>query len=956
MSEKSFFHAFIVSRVALALGSVLVAGLSVVRADVIYTLNFLPANSAEEQQVANSVAEAVGIINQYGSFNKHWSVEYNAGIPTAQANYTGYMGYGGTRNTRVVFHEGAHTFGMGTTAEYASLISGGVWGGQYGNQAQFDTFNEFGDGLHGDGHAIWPGGFNYDNEDGFIERIWMLRIMAGIRADMGILSFTREAENELVHPGETAEFHVESPVANTYRWYKDGVALSNGGDISGATGATLRIANADVTDEGSYRCRVTGAGETLDSRPRQLFVDPWEQLGRWDMEGNVQDSVNGNHGTAFGSPTYVPGTDGQAINLDGVNDYIALPSAIGYAREMTVATWVRWDGGSDWQRIFDFGTGEYQNMFLTPRSGGGTMRLAFKDAINGVSSEQRINTTALPVGQWVHLAAVLNGGYATLYVNGTAVGDTAVPVTDPVDFLPTQNYIGKSQYNDPLFDGRIDDFRVYNHALNGSEIWNLWGQSANTAPTFTTNLIVLPAAVGSEAYFVQSLTNYIYDADGDPLSIAKIDGPAWLSVAGDGGLTGTPGFEDQGTNTFHVRVLDPEGAGSESTIQIFVEPVPFDFEGGPVAYWVFADAGAANDTYMPGNGERTDLDGDGGMDADDFRIGSMDLSGNGNHLTAWTSAWMKWSTISALGDFSMIAANSWPAAGTDSQYNPDITGIDAELITPSKWTVEAQFRPTALGGNQTVVGRDGAYSGQWGNYAALYLSTRGTDLAIEYVDTVGNHHNLQVAAGLANNTWYHVAATSDGSTLRLWLDDSEIGSLDISGSVDSSLALGYGTWSISRGMFDGGHVDRFTGYVDAVAISGVDLGPGSFVITGSWPQPYEFYFAKYGMPGEPFEGDLNSNGIPNGMEYYLGFDPAAIATPPRILTWTNDYLSVVHPFNPEAYGVTGGIEWTPDLLSSNWYSTGVTYVTNELSGWIEATLGGTTTNQLFIRLKVEQEN
>jgi hypothetical protein len=35
------------------------------------------------------------------------------------------------------------------------------------------------------------------------------------------------------------------------------------------------------------------------------------------------------------------------------------------------------------------------------------------------------------------------------------------------------NYIGKSQWNDPYFDGLIDDFRIYNRALSASEIYEL---------------------------------------------------------------------------------------------------------------------------------------------------------------------------------------------------------------------------------------------------------------------------------------------------------------------------------------------------------------------------------------------------------------------------------------------------------------------------------------------------
>ena len=34
----------------------------------------------------------------------------------------------------------------------------------------------------------------------------------------------------------------------------------------------------------------------------------------------------------------------------------------------------------------------------------------------------------------------------------------------------TQNWIGRSQFNDPYLNGRVDDFRIYNKALTASEI------------------------------------------------------------------------------------------------------------------------------------------------------------------------------------------------------------------------------------------------------------------------------------------------------------------------------------------------------------------------------------------------------------------------------------------------------------------------------------------------------
>ena len=251
-----------------------------------------------------------------------------------------------------------------------------------------------------------------------------------------------------------------------------------------------------------------------------------------------------------------------------------------------------------------------------------------------------------------------------------------------------------------------------------------------------------------------------------------------------------------------------------------------------VAHWDFSSTNAVDGAFIPGNGDRADLNGDGGMDTGDFRISSFDLSGNGNHLTAWTFDWMIWSSDSVRGGFSMQNGNSWPAAGTDSTYNSGITGTDAEAITPSQWTVEALFKSSNLQPFCTIVGRDGyQVGGSSSSAAALYFSTRGTDLAIEFTDVNGAGHNLQVAAGLKAGVWYSAAAVSDGSTLFLYLNGEVIGTLDLTSTgTDTALGLGYGTWTVARGMWDNGHVDRFFGVIDEVAISDAALDPSSFVI------------------------------------------------------------------------------------------------------------------------------
>ncbi|MCG8696814.1 MAG: immunoglobulin domain-containing protein, partial [Bacteroidales bacterium] len=74
--------------------------------------------------------------------------------------------------------------------------------------------------------------------------------------------------------GNNANFAVTATGSNlSYQWYKDGVAMADGGDISGSQINSLVISNLDLTDAATYYCKVTGDCSIIDSDPADLTVD-----------------------------------------------------------------------------------------------------------------------------------------------------------------------------------------------------------------------------------------------------------------------------------------------------------------------------------------------------------------------------------------------------------------------------------------------------------------------------------------------------------------------------------------------------------------------------------------------------------------------------------------------------------------------------------------------------------
>ncbi len=95
-------------------------------------------------------------------------------------------------------------------------------------------------------------------------------------------------------------------------------------------------------------------------------------------------------------------------------------------------------------------------------------------------------------------------------------------------------------------------------------------------PTFLRNPFAAPWANMDEAYSATIATN-ASDAElaqGDLLTFALVSGPAWLSVAPDGALSGTPQDIFAGTNTFVVSVTNLGGGSNIATMFVYVDSPP----------------------------------------------------------------------------------------------------------------------------------------------------------------------------------------------------------------------------------------------------------------------------------------------------------------------------------------------------------------------------------------------
>ena len=146
---------------------------------------------------------------------------------------------------------------------------------------------------------------------------------------------------------------------------------------------------------------------------------------------------------------------------------------------MTFEAWFTDNGGNGWARLWDFGN----SVGGEGNQGGGTsyMFLSVPSGFNGVrgaynlgSGEEDLDIATRPtVGVEHHVVWTQDGNAQTakIYIDGALAGENDSFTFTPAAVGSTVNdWLGRSQYNDPYFYGSIDEFRIYSAALSAQQV------------------------------------------------------------------------------------------------------------------------------------------------------------------------------------------------------------------------------------------------------------------------------------------------------------------------------------------------------------------------------------------------------------------------------------------------------------------------------------------------------
>ena len=202
------------------------------------------------------------------------------------------------------------------------------------------------------------------------------------------------------------------------------------------------------------------------------------------------DSSGGGHTgtlTNMSGTEWTTGKTGGGLSFDGNDDYVNVPTAAHpTGSEVSVAFWSKGEVGlSKNYLIYSSSSGRVLSIHLPWGTGSGNV---VWDVGNQGGSYDRTSKTASAAevaGSWVHWTFTKNAttGFMNIYHNGAlwhseGSKTRTMPATNTFDML----HIGGTSNSLWDWEGTLDEFRLYDHALSSGEISALAGSGGAVAP------------------------------------------------------------------------------------------------------------------------------------------------------------------------------------------------------------------------------------------------------------------------------------------------------------------------------------------------------------------------------------------------------------------------------------------------------------------------------------------
>lgn len=318
-----------------------------------------------------------------------------------------------------------------------------------------------------------------------------------------------------------ANLSADVPVSTTLSWNASSGAKSYEAQVSNSSSfSTIDLTQSGITDSyvtvnglaynTTYYWRIRASNEAGESEWSSVWsystsaepaTPPVSSLvGQWKMNeggGNTLTDASefDNDAIITGTPIWINGKEDLALLLNGSNQFatVADNSSLDISNTITLAAWIKPERTAT-QYIIKKATNGTVNGYELSLASSGYIFFRINQASSGDS--YRLNSTVVyPTDgvTWMHVAATYDGSEIKIYLNGEEHASKTITSKPAISINSLPLAIGAQSDGVYKFKGAIDDVRVYNSALNASEIGIIKATSTSsvvTAPNETTHIIL----------------------------------------------------------------------------------------------------------------------------------------------------------------------------------------------------------------------------------------------------------------------------------------------------------------------------------------------------------------------------------------------------------------------------------------------------------------------------------
>lgn len=550
---------------------------------------------------------------------------------------------------------------------------------------------------------------------------------------------------------------------------------------------------ADYNSRGSISSKGTSAniGSKTQDWMTQGLVGYWKMdESAWTVDCStlsvIDSSGNGNNGKACPNST---GPAGGAVGkfgnsgfFDGSNDFVdaGTGGTLGItAGDISIAFWMKASvlQTSDIMQKNTTCNGGY-TIYMTS---AGNVQFIKQCTGGGVSMPTNVS-----INTWYHFVMTKSGSTGKIYMNG------ALQATNSInDFVSTDNlWIGKG--GDGVFNGTIDEMRIYNRVLSPQDVVNLYNWAPGPVGYWKLDDKVSGNAqtiIDSSGYGNNGTTVWGANASGMNCKVlGKYGGACQFDGADDYLDLGNPasGILDVGIGNFTLSAwIKTSAVNTYNVIAV---------KGGSAAYYVDLKAGKLN-AYIEDGGGWHDL-GSGATSANDGNWHHVEFAFTRNeNVRYYLDGALDFSTsISAYVNSNLNNAGHFQVGMWSG--SEIFTGLIDDVKLYNYVRTQKQVKEDMNAGHPSVGSPVGSYTGYWkfnegyggttadtsvnadtGTLSGATWTNDGKfgraltfDGVANYVSMANNNSSLNTASGdMTIEAWIRPSALGERSIASKWL-------------------------------------------------------------------------------------------------------------------------------------------------------------------------------------------